>query len=237
MISVVIPAFNEEQSIAACLRSLAAQRTREKFEVILVDNASTDRTRAIAEEFQGSLNLRILSEPRKGRGQARRTGWREAKGDIILSTDADAEVPPHWIQRYASLFLAYPRTAGFTGHGRIVDLSPSQNLIANLVQRPIALVFRMLFGFYCLNGYNFAVRREAYIASGGFDPTMDAQDDLDLTKRLLVHGPIRFTAKNRVRVSGRRFKHGLLRGAMDYPRTYVQKYWFKKKWVPLDDVR
>lgn len=237
MISVVIPAYNEEALIARCLASLAAQSCSVPFEVILVDNGSTDATRAIAERFLGRMNLHILSELRKGRGQARATGWASARGEFLLSLDADAEAPEGWLQSYCDLFRSHPDVAAFTSTGRIYDLGPVRSTIANKAQQPVAVVFRMIFGFHCLNGYNFGIRKDVYRKAGGFNPSMDAQDDLDLARRVSRQGIIRFTTRNPVILSGRRFKRGLLRGAFDYWRTYALAYWLGRKGVLLTDVR
>lgn len=93
MISVVIPAFNEEAYIKQCLTSLVNQQTTEAYEVIVVDNNSTDSTIQIVQKFNQLLNLKIIHEKVKGRGSARKRAFYETSGKIILSTDADAIVP------------------------------------------------------------------------------------------------------------------------------------------------
>src|SRR3989344_4845448 len=87
MISIVIIAYNEKKDIASCLMAMSKQTYREPFEVIVVDNASTDHTPEIAQSFVERLPLRVIREEHKGRGAARARGFGEAKGEIILSTD------------------------------------------------------------------------------------------------------------------------------------------------------
>ena len=99
MISVVIPAYNEEENITKSLGAFLGQTTKLSYEIILVDNASTDKTVEIAAKYVGKLPLKIIKENKKGRGPARRAGFTKAKGDIIFSTDADAQVPPDWIEK------------------------------------------------------------------------------------------------------------------------------------------
>lgn len=72
MISVIIPAYNEEQNITRCLNALTVQKTNKKFEVILVDNNSTDGTVELANKFNNKLNLKIVTETKKGRSPARK---------------------------------------------------------------------------------------------------------------------------------------------------------------------
>ena len=102
-VSVVIPAYNEDMVIDMCLDSFVLQKTKHKFEVIIVDNNSTDNTYNLVKSYENKLNLKVIKEEQKGRGVARNTGFAHATGDIILSTDADAIVPPHWIETLASI--------------------------------------------------------------------------------------------------------------------------------------
>ncbi len=237
MISVIIPAYNEEHSIAACLTSLSRQTADEEYEVILVDNGSTDKTVQIAQEFQHVMKLTIIPESRKGRGRARRTGWSHARGRIVLSTDADATVPPDWIEKYIRLFEAHPHFVAFTGNALIQDFGPVKNVTMNILQVAVAWMVRGCAGYFILNGFNFGARRWAYLATGGFNPTLDAQEDMELGKRMQRFGKAGFSLRNCTHMSGRRFKQGLIRGSLDYPKTYIQKFWLKKDWVPLEDVR
>jgi glycosyltransferase involved in cell wall biosynthesis len=84
-LSIVIPAYNEECSIAACLQSLARQQTDVQYEVLLVDNNSTDATVETAQAAAIGLDFHVVREPRQGRGAARGTGFNVACGDIIFS--------------------------------------------------------------------------------------------------------------------------------------------------------
>lgn len=120
-VSVVVPAHNEERALPNCLEGLARQRTQHTYEVIVVDNASNDRTAEIVRAWQNRLKLQLISEPRKGRGSARRRGFAEAKTEIILSTDADSVVPPDWIEALVDELLAHPSAAAVSGSSYITD--------------------------------------------------------------------------------------------------------------------
>ena len=85
-ISVVIPCHNEEDGIRAVLEQMPAIVD----EVVVVDNASTDRTAEVA----AGAGARVVAEPRKGYGRAYKTGFAAARGDIIVTMDGDGTYPP-----------------------------------------------------------------------------------------------------------------------------------------------
>ncbi|HXE10130.1 MAG TPA: glycosyltransferase family 2 protein [Verrucomicrobiae bacterium] len=99
-ISVVIPVYNEAEHLAACLEAIAAQ-TLTPYEVIVVDNNSSDETAEVARRF-GFVTL--LSEPRQGVVHARNRGFDAVGGDIIARIDADTVLPPEWLARVNVIF-------------------------------------------------------------------------------------------------------------------------------------
>lgn len=236
MVSIVIPAYNEEAYIRACLKSLVQQTTKHPFEVIVVDNGSTDGTAQIAKEFLGVLPLRLITEKRKGRGAARHTGYMQTRGDIILSTDADVSVPPDWIETMIKPF-AVPNVVGVTGTCYITDRSWLANTIFNLIQ-PTAMWFhRAVFGSFWVLGSNGAVRKTAYLASGGFNTVLNSQEDTQFSLTLRDYGKIVYAANSRVLTSGRRFKRGMLVGLFEYIRSFLERFVFRRKNVYLRDAR
>lgn len=234
--SVVIPAYNEEEYIGRCLESLVRQNTNMKFEVIVVDNGSTDGTVRIAETFHDRLALSVAHEEMKSRGAARGKGFSLAKGDIILSTDADTEVPSDWIERMTEAF-SNARVVATTGTCHIEDQSALSNSIFNMIQ-PIAMVLhRMVFGAYWLTGSNFAIRKSTYRESGGFDASRKSQEDTELGHRVKKLGVIRIIRSASVRTSGRRFKKNIIVGLLDYAINFIKQYALRIKNLDMDDVR
>ena len=237
MISVVIPAYNEEERIGACLEALQRQTTTEPFEVIVVDNGSTDHTADTAKVLGRGLHLRVITELRKGRGAARATGCSKAHGDIIFCTDADTIVPPQWIETFSQLLQKNPKIVGVTGSSRINDCTRWRNAIFNTFM-PITIRMNYLFYRHAgLSGFSCAFRKDAYVKSGGFDPEADAYEDLELSKRMAPYGKIVFSTQAPVLFSGRRFRGGLLKGCYEYTKTFIEKFYMGKRRVVLSDVK
>lgn len=236
MISVVIPCYNEEKCISECLRSLAGQKTFRDYEVIVVDNGSTDGTAEVARRFESALPLRLISEPRKGRGAARKAGCAAAKGDIILSTDADAVVPTDWIETMVAGF-SDAGTVGVTGTCYITDQSWLTNAVFNFVQPAVTVAQRLFFGSYWVLGSNGGFRKDAYEKMGGYNAGLNSQEDTQFSLLLREHGVIRLIPKLRVRTSGRRFSRGVFVGLFEYVRSFFERYLLRKKDVYLRDAR
>src|SRR6185437_8312041 len=97
-LSFVIPAYNEEAYLPACLESILAQ-TRNllpgRVEIIVVNNASSDRTREVAQSFPEVI---LVDEPHKGLTYARQAGFCASSGELIANVDADSRLPPGWVK-------------------------------------------------------------------------------------------------------------------------------------------
>jgi len=109
-VSVVIPAHNAAARLPQTLERLTRQTGHEQiaWEVIVIDNASTDSTADVAKRFADRLPLRVISEPRPGSTFARERGRAEAKYDIISLLDDDNNVPPDWIARAYAVMSDHP---------------------------------------------------------------------------------------------------------------------------------
>lgn len=152
-VSIVIPAYNEESYLVGCLDAIARQ-TVAPFEVIVVDNNSTDQTAAIAGRYSF---VRLLHEPRQGVVFARETGFNAARGDIIGRIDGDTVLAPDWVANVQTVF-ADGTVAAATGlmryHG--LALAGLANTLDLLVRRYMAL---RLGREVALQGANMALRR------------------------------------------------------------------------------
>lgn len=233
-VSIVIPAYNEEKYLSLALQSLTGLQTKKTFEVLVVDNNSSDNTAKVAKDFQDKLHIKVILEKKQGRGAARKKGFDEAKAQIIVSLDADTKVYPDWLDT-----LTDPLQQGViatTTSCKIVDCSGLINAIFNFMQPKAMVLYRIFLGHYWLSGFSFAILRSVYEKSGGFDPNLQSQEDLDLSFRVAKLGKIKFINKP-VIFSGRRFKDGLLVGFYDYIRSFAEAFIFKKKSVYLDNPR
>lgn len=225
-ISIVIPALNEQANIRGCLQAAAKQNYNKPFEIILVDNGSTDKTVDIASGLK-IKNLHILSEPTKGRGPARKLGCDQAQGKIIVNTDSDTRLHPLALQKFEQI-LETKNCIAVTGTCQVEDLSPLQNWIFNTIQLSSTFIFRLIFGHFWITGANSAFLSKAYKESGGFSKHAQGIEDIDLSKKLSKLGKIAVTTKIPVITSGRRFaKNGLL-GYLDYIKAYTRSVFTKE---------
>jgi len=100
-VSVVIPAYNAEKTIIRNLSALVKQKCPYPYEIIVVDDGSTDKTAEITkkfiEDFANPKRMRLINLAHRGPAAARNTGIKEAKSDIVLFTDADCVVEEEWI--------------------------------------------------------------------------------------------------------------------------------------------
>ena len=220
-LSVVIPAWNEEREIRRCLDGLSRQ-TAGGFEVIVVDNGSTDRTASIA----AAWGAQVLTEPRRGIAYARQTGFDEARCPIVASTDADAIVPPDWIARIRREFAARPDVVGIFGPFHYQSKSAPKKL----ADWSIPLCYAATVSFQWITwrlgrphfpGANFAIRREAFSAVSGFRSPLDSTsyysywEDVQLGLKLRRIGEIRYLRDLVVQASAR--KLGSVRRNVLYP--------------------
>lgn len=117
MISVAICTWNRSAVLAKCLEQIAACRPPEsgRWEVVVVNNNSSDDTDAVLESFSGRLPLKRVWEPRPGVSNARNAAVAVVSGDCILWTDDDVRVSENWIVEYERAFAEHPDVVFFGG--------------------------------------------------------------------------------------------------------------------------
>lgn len=118
-ISLVLPAYNEAQDLRACLDAIAAQ-TVAPYEVIVVDNNSTDATAQIAREYPW---VRLLREKRQGVVFARNRGFDAARGDIIGRIDVDTRIHADWVESVQRIFSTRADVAAISGVMHYYDIA------------------------------------------------------------------------------------------------------------------
>ena len=191
-ISVIICAHNEARYLSSCLYSLLAQ-SRPPEEILVINNASTDATGAVAAQVPG---VRVVDEPRKGLVVARETGRHAATGDLLVYIDADCRAPLTWLALVERRFERDPRLLALSGPYRFYDWDWLGRLLirtydftlAPATQFLVKHVLRIGTVFY---GGNFAVRREALERIGGFDTRIEFHgEDTNLGRRLFAIGRV-----------------------------------------------
>jgi GT2 family glycosyltransferase len=176
-VSVVIATRNRERYLRDALDSLAAQTHAPAFEVVVVDNGSSDGTRALVEERAGNSPVRYVAAPQPNRGQARNRGAEAARGRYLLFCDDDVIVPPGWIAAHA----AAHRAAGRVVNGPIVNVASRESR-----PKPAAANYSRAFLCTC----NASMSKEAFARAGGFDESFDLYgwEDTELGVRLREAG-------------------------------------------------
>jgi glycosyltransferase involved in cell wall biosynthesis len=201
--SVIIPACNEENYLGQTLASIAAARafaSELQVEVIVVDNASSDRTASIA----ASAGATVVEEPVRNIALARNKGAAASVGAWLVFIDADTIVPEHLLQRIATL-LQDPGCIG----GAADAIHNSNRMIVRLylqVWRVIGLV-----GGLAQGAVQFC-RRESFEAAAGYDESLWMGEDVDFYLRIKKlakrnHQRVQFMRDVRVQPSPRRFDH------------------------------
>jgi len=194
-ISVVIPAYNEENYLKACLESLTNQLIpQNEYEVIVVNNNSTDNTEKVS---RGFLKIRLVNEKRQGVVFARIKGVEEARGEIIAFIDADCIAPETWLK---NIKQAYKSTNVVAVGGTLI-YEPKQ-LITFLIEQ-IVNIFYLI--FKTPPGANFSFKKEAYEKIGGFSPKINMSEDIYLSLALKKIGKVVILRNKPVITSSRRF--------------------------------
>ncbi len=229
-ISVVVPAYNEERFLSACLASLKAQDYAGGYEIIVVDNASTDRTAEIA----SNLGARVVIEKRRSPAWARQRGLFEARGEIVAFVDADTIVPRRWLSTIAWRFGRTSRLVAVSGPCAYFDGGVLAR-IASTIMNFIVIIFdhtlrRLTKKGGALWGSNFAVRREILLEVGGFDTGKKfLGEDIELSLRLKTRGKMSLISYLFVLTSARRLKAlGTWNAFWNYVVSYFLELLFRR---------
>ncbi|MGQ9502588.1 MAG: glycosyltransferase, partial [Anaerolineae bacterium] len=185
LFSVIIPVYNGAATLPACLEALQQQTIDpHRYEVIVVDDGSTDGSADIARHF----GVRLIRQPHRGAAAARNAGLLAARGELVLFTDADCSPAPNWIEQMTKA-LENPKVDGVKGAYR----THQRGFIPRFVQleyedRYDRMVGREAIDF--VDTYAAAYRRSVLLNVGGFDEAFPgaAVEDIDLSYRLAAQG-------------------------------------------------
>lgn len=178
-ISVIIPAYNEEKLIGKCIEALLKQTyPKEKYEIIVVDNNSSDKTLEVAKKY----DVRAFEYTKMNRVSAvRQFGASHARGNILAFMDADSFADPTWLKTIERLLQneSYKAVCG-------VALPHKASLPLKLAFEGFNQVTRLnqLFGTVLPWGFNFAIKKSAFDHIGGYNTALKTYDDAEMGLRL-----------------------------------------------------
>jgi len=184
-ISIIIPVYNEEKRLAKCISSVLNQ-TYKDYELIFVDNNSNDKSKQIVlDSKKNDQRIKYLFESKQGRGAARYKGEINAKGDIIVMTDADCIAPKNWLKKLISPIIKNKKIA-------------VQGITRPIIKNYWTLCWqdeyekwlqRQIDGKHIdiLDTANFAIKRDILKKIGFSNPNIDRSNDTELKERLLIN--------------------------------------------------
>ena len=221
-ISVVIPAYNEEKYIGGCLDELITSAGKDIFEIIVVDNASTDHTAQVAKKYKG---VKVVREARKGLTRARQAGLMAAKGDLIAYIDADTHVKPGWFARVKKEFEKNPRLVCLSAPYNLYDVYKWKRVLVWSWWNFLAYPTYKLLMQYMVLGANFVAKRSVLLKIGGFDENVAFYgEDTNIARRLHKVGKVKFLRKALVNSSARRIEaEGVLRIGLKYGFNFISE--------------
>lgn len=242
-VSVVVPALNAARTLGRCLQALA-QLDPAPMEILLVDNGSTDESRAIAERFAAShraVSVRVIDAPQRGASIARNVGVRQAAGAVIAFTDADCAPEPAWLAHVTKPF-GDPRTTAVAGRvvghagSSLLEVFSSLYTLQSSEQPQVHRAFTPVSGGFPTA--NLAIRRERFVALNGFDEHVAIYgEDYDLCARIYAGGgQIVYEPAAIVCHYHRTSLRSLLKQAFGFGRSHayvIQKHFTRGLWIDL----
>ena len=192
VISIIIPVWNSPGLLRRCLDALGAQTlSRDMFEIIVVDNGSTDDTSDVARSFPGVI---LLNEPQPGSYAARNRGLQQARGIYVAFTDADCLPAPDWLEKGLATAGQHPDAGVLAGRIELFEEGETEG--------PAFSDYERLFSFpqaYAARGNcataNWISRRTVFQELGGFDERLKSGGDRQMALRIrdaglpLIHAP------------------------------------------------
>ncbi|MBW2995309.1 glycosyltransferase, partial [Candidatus Woesearchaeota archaeon] len=177
-ISIIIPTLNEEKTIKKCLKSIKElEYPKKKYEVIVVDNNSEDRTVEFAKEF----NVKLMKNPIHNISKSRNLGASETKGTILAFVDADCIVHNSWLRNAISKLE--PIEAGAVGS--LANMPTNSTFIQKIWFNHIKYTFNSV---NYIPSANFIIKKRIFNSIGGFDESLETGEDCDISERIKKAG-------------------------------------------------
>jgi glycosyltransferase involved in cell wall biosynthesis len=190
LVSVLLPVWNGEAFLAQGLESILRQ-TLFSFELIVIDDGSTDASAEIAEKFaRGDERVRVLRRPHEGLSAALNAGIAAARGECIARMDADDISVPHRLQKQVEYLEAHSACVAVGAWIEVIDEAGLPLGRKTFVKTHEEILAAMLRGISAIAHPTVVMRRDALRAAGGYDASRYPSDDLDLWFRLADRGEL-----------------------------------------------
>ncbi|MDD5133064.1 MAG: glycosyltransferase family 2 protein [Candidatus Nanoarchaeia archaeon] len=223
-LSIIIPAYNEEKLIGRCIQSILDADIPVDYEIIVINNNSTDKTKQVAKKFK---KVKVIDEYKKGVTKARQTGYKISKGEIMCFFDADSIITKNWFKTALNMYEKDKKIVGVSGPYEYEDVSWFENLI---YRDCMVFIFNLPFSKGFLLGGNFSIRKSVLKKMGGFNTKMEFYgEDTNTTKRVVKYGKIKFSKKLTIKSSARRLKgQGKIKTLIIYFSNYFSEMFINK---------
>lgn len=230
-ISIIIPTLNEEKFLPNLLISLVDQ-TEKPFEIIVVDGKSKDKTIAVAESFKNKLPLRVIACERAGVSMQRNLGAAAVRGEWLIFIDADTILLPYCLNRIID-FVQTEKPQFMTSWGK-PDSSVVQDSLSTLLYNMV-LEGGILFHKQISPGPFTAITRQAFVAVGTYDESVEFGEDQQLSQRLADRGVALAILRETLYVwSMRRFRNlGVLRSSQVYIKSALRVLFTGKNYTHM----
>ena len=186
LISVIIPVWNRPDDIRRCLASVTRQSLQKSdYEVIVVDNGSSDQTPDVARSFDG---VTVLTESRPGSYAARNLGLSVARGHHVAFIDSDCTADPRWLEASLQAARANPKAGVIAGHIELKSEGGPSSAVCDAYERIFAFNQAKNVGSGIAVTANWLSRAELLRSLGGFRDDLKSGGDVDLAKRIRAAG-------------------------------------------------
>ena len=206
-VSVVIPTYNRAELLADAIGSVQRQ-TFEDWELLVVDDGSTDDTRTVMDGFLADKRIRYVRQENRGQSAARNLGLRHARAPLIAFLDSDNRWLPDKLERQMRFLADHPEVDVVYGETERLG-SDGSTWPSPVRERHSGTVWRPLLTKNFINFNTSVVRRERLIAIGGFDEALRGGEDYDLWLRLSPDCTFQFLpgVVTQYRIEGDRVTH------------------------------